>query len=183
MVRRALILIASFVFYFAVFLAALLVLTKLMGLYDAHADEYPPGLFEHSPDVSDPHAKRWTHLPDGRWMMVDPTKPTPSNKSCDFEGKCYSDNGGASPSPTEPQGQPSPGPDALIPPGPAPGVSDAPAAPEAVMPPGVFGGDYHDFGQPPPNATSSLDPECAAIRRQLFHDLWQVYQARKRCGP
>lgn len=155
---------------------ALILALGFIGAAHAAAD-YPPGLFEHSPDVSDPHSKRWTHLPDGRWMMVDPNQPT--GKSCDFQNHCYPD-AGAPPSPAEPQGQAPSIPDALMPAQPAPGVGEAPEA--EAMPPGAFG-TYRDLGEPPPNATSSLDPVCDELRHRLFRNLVEVYRARQRCGP
>lgn len=51
--------------------------------------DYPPGLFEHSPETGTDHSKRWTHMPDGRWMFVDPDQT--QGKMCDLQHHCYSD--------------------------------------------------------------------------------------------
>jgi hypothetical protein len=34
-------------------------------------------------------AEQWTHLPDGRWMFVDPNAAPEDSQICDFEHQCY----------------------------------------------------------------------------------------------
>jgi hypothetical protein len=103
--------------------------------------------------------QKWTHLPDGRWMFVDPNDPpksAPSNSQmCDFEHHCY---GGeeSSPSPT-----------AVLPP-----------SPSTNLPPS------HLLSQPQsmPKVTYNPEPDCWDMRQGIFPTAEAARNARIACG-
>lgn len=112
--------------------------------------------------VTPPANTTWTHLPDGRWMFVDPSKPIPdkspekpvdktpkSQQYCDYEHQCYEIQG----------------PTPVIPALPPPTTTQTQDAPSVVK------------MYPKPE----YDPYCVYIKDRLFRDLDEVAYAHLRC--
>lgn len=108
--------------------------------------------------------EKWEHLPDGRWMFVDPSKPIPDKPVvktpgkdlwCDYEHQCY--NSKDEPTPEAPTTTPP----AVIP----PFTARVPSNPPVVR-----------WGPKP-----EFDPYCVDIQHRLFDDLDEVARAHARC--